>query len=87
MAGWVASASAAASSRVELRFVLECRAARDVWRRDLLLACSGEWFEDALPVSPFHFEKGLRSFAGWWYFATTGTQVGFESWLERDHPM
>ncbi|MGH3566656.1 MAG: TnsA-like heteromeric transposase endonuclease subunit [Pseudonocardia sp.] len=38
-------------------------------------------------VLPFHFEKGLRSFAGWWYFSTTGTHVGFESWLERDHLM
>jgi hypothetical protein len=27
--------------------------------------------------------KRLRSFAGWWYFATTGAHVGFESWLER----
>jgi hypothetical protein len=42
-------------------------------------------FEDALPVRSFRFEKGLRSFAGWWYFATTGAHVGFESWLERDH--
>ena len=31
--------------------------------------------------------RGLRSFAGWWYFATTGAHVGFESWLERDHLM
>jgi hypothetical protein len=35
----------------------------------------------------FRFEKGLQSFAGWWYFATTGTHIGFESWLERDHLM
>jgi len=40
-------------------------------------------FEDVPPVRPFRFEKGLRNFAGWWYFATTGTHVGFESWLER----
>jgi hypothetical protein len=53
----------------------------------VLPACCGERFEGALPVRPFHFEKGLRSFAGWWYFATAGTHVGFESWLERDHLM
>ena len=46
-----------------------------------------ERFEHALPVREFHFEKGLASFAGWWFFATTGTHVGFESWLERDHVM
>jgi hypothetical protein len=39
--------------------------------------------EEALPTWPFRFEKGLQSFADWWYFATTGTHIGFESWLER----
>ena len=67
--------------------MLEYQAAEGVWRRDVLPVCRGERFEEALPVRPFHFEKGLRSFAGWWYFATTGTHVGFESWLERDHLM
>ena len=43
-----------------------------------------ERFEDALPVRSFQFERAAH-FAGWWYFATTGTHVGFESWLERDH--
>jgi len=38
---------------------------------------------DSGPVRPFRFEKGLRRFAGWWYFVTTGVHVGFESWLER----
>jgi putative transposase len=38
-------------------------------------------------VREFRFGKGLRNFAGWWYFATTGTHIGFESWLERDHLM
>ncbi len=40
-----------------------------------------------MPARPFRFEKGLQSFAGWWYFAKTGTHIGFESWLERDHLM
>jgi hypothetical protein len=68
-------------------FVLDYRAGRDAWRSDVVSACCGERFEDALPVRPFRFEKGLKSFAGWWWFATTGAHVGFESWLERDHLM
>src|SRR5256885_17258823 len=51
------------------------------------MSCLGVRFEDVPPVRPFRFEKGLRNFAGWWYFATTGTHIGFESWLERDHLM
>ena len=70
-----------------LQLALGYRAADSGWRREALAACWGERFEDVLPVRPFHFEKGLRSFAGWWYFATTGTHVGFESWLERDVAM
>jgi TnsA endonuclease-like protein len=70
-----------------LGFSLEYQVAGGDWRHDVLPACWCERFENALPVRPFHFEKGLRSFAGWWYFATTATHVGFESWLERDHLM
>ena len=51
------------------------------------MSCLGVRFEDALQAREFRFEKGLRNFAGWWYFATTGSHVGFESWLERDHLM
>lgn len=77
----------AASGAAVLRFSLEYLTASGDWRCDALAACCVERFEDARPVRPFHFEKGLSSFAGWWYFATTGTHVGFESWLERDHLM
>jgi hypothetical protein len=62
----VSSAAVAAFSAADLRFVLEYQAAEGVWRRGVLPACCGERFEDALPVRGFHFEKGLRSFAGWW---------------------
>ena len=55
--------------------------------RDVLAACCAARLEDAQPVRAFRFGKGLRSFAGWWYFATSGVHVGFESWLERDHLM
>lgn len=78
--------SAAASGAVE-RFSLEYQGAAGDWRHDVLPGCCWVRFEDAPPVRPFHFEKGLRSFAGWWYFATTAAHVGFESWLERDHLM
>ena len=81
------AAAVAVCGAAGLQLALEYRAAEGAWRREALAACCCERFEDALPVRPFHFEKGLRSFAGWWYFATTGTHVGFESWLERDHLM
>jgi len=84
----VAGAVAVAGSGVAERwFELEYRLAGGSSRREPLAACPGERFEDVEPVRRFHFEKGLRSFAGWWWFATTGCHVGFESWLERDHVM
>jgi hypothetical protein len=39
------------------------------------------------PVRPLRFEKGRRGFAGWWWLATTGQHVAFQSWLQRDHVM
>jgi hypothetical protein len=78
---------AAAVGAADPRFMLEFRAADGTWEREPLWSCCAVRFEDVLPARPFRFEKGLRSFAGWWYFATTGTHVGFESWLERDHLM
>ena len=67
--------------------MLEFRAAGGAWEREPLSSCCAVRFEDVPPARSFRFEKGLRSFAGWWYFATTGAHVGFESWLERDHLM
>jgi TnsA-like endonuclease N terminal len=66
-------------------FELEFREAGGAQRREALSVCGAEPLEDALPVRPFHFEKGGISFAGWRWLATTGCHVGFESWLERDH--
>ena len=57
-------------------------------RRCELLACSWDVsFEDAVPVRSFRWSPGQRHFPGWWWSATTGEHVGFESWLERDHVM
>lgn len=81
------SAAVAVSNPAPSRFVVDYRPGPNLQRREPFPACCGERFEDALPVRAFHFEKGLRNFAGWWYFATTATHVGFESWLERDHLM
>jgi hypothetical protein len=44
-------------------------------------------FERCLPVREFPAYKGQRHFSGLWWSATTGTHVGFESWLERDQLM
>jgi hypothetical protein len=82
MAGVAVTADAAGE-----RFEVEFQVADGSWQREPLSSCHGTRFEDALLARPFRFEKGLQSFAGWWYFATTGTHVGFESWLERDHLM
>jgi len=78
----VTGAAGAAADAADERFLLEFQVAGGAWERGPLSSCGGVRFEEALPVRPFRFEKGLRSFAGWWYFATTGAHVGFESWLE-----
>jgi len=46
-----------------------------------------EHFESLPPVRVPRAFKSQRNFAGAWWFATTGTHVAFESWLERDHLM
>ncbi|MGM0346423.1 TnsA-like heteromeric transposase endonuclease subunit [Streptomyces sp. Adlamb9] len=52
--------------------------------RRSLAACWGVRFERAAPVRPFRWPKGGESFAGWYFCATTGGHIGYESWLERD---
>ena len=44
-------------------------------------------FESCSPIRRFTSHKGQRHLSGLWWSATTGGQVGFESWLERDHAM
>jgi hypothetical protein len=62
---------------------MEFRTAGGAWQRGPLMSCLETRFERVLQAREFRFEKGLRNFAGWWYFATTDSHVGFESWLER----
>lgn len=67
-------------------FDLEFQVADSAWQR-------GQWLHAVAYGSrmccprPFRFEKGLRSFAGRWYFATTDAHGEFESRLELDHLM
>ena len=41
-------------------------------------------FEECMPVRGFPSYKGQRNHVGRWWTATTGSVVGYESWLERD---
>lgn len=66
---------------VELGFV----DAAGVERRAGLASCAGVRFEDVRPVRTFRWSRGLGHFPGWWWAATTGRHVGYESWLECDH--
>jgi hypothetical protein len=56
-----------------------------VQRQAPLEACAEVRFEDGMPVRQFRWSRGLGHFPGWWWSATTGRHVGYESWLERDH--
>lgn len=47
-------------------------------------SCVDVRFERAAPVRSFRWTRGEPGFPGWWWFATTGELVGYESWLERD---
>ncbi len=44
-------------------------------------------YEDASPVRAIPAYRGQRSLPGWWWSATTGGHVVFESWVERHHIM
>jgi hypothetical protein len=37
------------------------------------------------PARSFSWQRGRGSYPGWYWSATLGRQVGFESWVERDH--
>jgi hypothetical protein len=68
-------------------FEVEYRLGDGVPRREGLAGCSDVRLEDAAAFRGFRFAKGQRSFAGWWWLATTGRHVGYESFTERDHVM
>jgi hypothetical protein len=58
--------------------------AESVARRLALIDAWSVPFEECMPVRGFPSYKGQRNHVGRWWTATTGSLVGFESWLERD---
>jgi len=58
-----------------------------VRRRGPLSRYWGEPFERALPARSFPSYKGQKNFSGLYWAATTRSQVGYESWVERDAAM
>jgi hypothetical protein len=84
--GLVGSAAAASAEAGDYGVELEFAGA-DGRCRLPLEACGGVLFEDAAPVRSFCWSRGQQHFPGWWWLATTGRHVGYESWLERDHLM
>jgi hypothetical protein len=78
-----ALAASRAGSSFEVMFIDEagCR------RREPLPACWDRLFEAAAPVRSFPSVKDAVNWPGYWWSATNGRQVGYESWVERDVAM
>lgn len=72
-----------AGSRFDLTFSDEAGSRR----REPLPACWARPFEAAEPVRSFPSVKGGVNWSGYWWSATTGRHVGYESWVERDVAM
>lgn len=45
----------------------------------------GVALERGRPVRSFPSYRGQRNYPGWYWSATMGRRIGFESWVERDH--
>ncbi|MFD4400013.1 TnsA-like heteromeric transposase endonuclease subunit [Kitasatospora sp. NPDC058478] len=71
------------ASGVEVGFI----DAEGVERSGPLACWWAEPFELALPVRSFASFKGQKNFTGEYWAATSRTQVGYESWVERDAAM
>src|SRR5258708_40353591 len=56
-------------------------------RREFPVSWAGLCPEAFAPVREFRWTRGQRHLPGLWWSATTGSHVGYESWLERDHVM
>jgi hypothetical protein len=85
LGGVVDGAAAARADTAGARFELGLVDGAGAERRTAL--SSGVRLEDGAPVRSFSWSKGLTHFPGWWWCATMGRHVGYESWLERDHLM
>ena len=83
--GWVVGVAVAGftGSGFEVEYV----DADGAVRREPLAQGWSVRFEEGAPARSFPSYRGQRNFPGWWWSATTGRHVGFESWLERDQLM
>lgn len=81
------SAAATRTGVAGCGFELEFAGADGACQRARLAECSSVRFEDAAVARSFRWSRGQGHFPGWWWLATTGRHVGYESWLERDHLM
>lgn len=80
----VSTVTAAPLARPGAGFEVEFTGADGVTQRLLLAECRAARLEDARPSREFGWPKGKAHNPGWWWLATTGEHVGYESWLERD---
>jgi TnsA-like endonuclease N terminal len=83
----VESAAASYAEVADCGVELEFAGADGVRGRAGPAACGSVRFEDAAAARSFRWSRGQGHFPGWWWLATTGRHVGYESWLERDHLM
>jgi hypothetical protein len=79
----VSAAAMDADPGFELRYL----DARGVECREVSASWPGLRPEGFLPVREFRWARGQGHLPGLWWSATTGSHVGYESWLERDHLM
>ncbi|WP_440102850.1 TnsA-like heteromeric transposase endonuclease subunit [Streptosporangium sp. H16] len=77
----VSADSLEAASRFDVAYVDADGVERSVKLEEL----SRVKLEAARPVRSFPSYAGQRNYPGWYWSATMGRLVGFESWVERDH--
>lgn len=61
--------------------------ADDGEHRELPAAWPGLRPETFMPAREFRWARSQKHLPGLWWSVTTGSHVGYESWLERDHVM
>jgi hypothetical protein len=77
----------AATVDADLGFELCYLEAPGAERREFPVSWPGLRPEGFVPVREFRWARGQGHLPGLWWSATTGSHVGYESWLERDHVM
>jgi hypothetical protein len=77
----------AATVDADLGFELCYLEAPGVEHREFPVSWPGLRPEGFVPVREFRWARGQGHLPGLWWSVTTGSHVGYESWLERDHVM